>query len=119
MANFNITVKQNAPKSLTPYIITGSGVDDLCSTSVNIYVPVPANQTRFIEVRTTGQGGTPPYTLNINTDTIVSLEINGAESTDQSQNVNFTVVALDVRINSNSDVYYSRSIIRQHTNIAC
>lgn len=116
MATFTMTVTTNVATDTKPYVIPGSEIDNNCTTSIDIFVPVPSGETRYIEVFSEGLFVTPPYNNTISSDLLIHLNIDGQYD---GVNANLSVVNLVVKLTPFANIYYSKQIRREHSSSMC
>lgn len=111
-----MTVTTNVARDTKPYIIPGTEMENDCITQVDIYIPVPPGETRYVEIISEGLFVTPATTFTIPSDTIINIHMEGKYD---NYNSEISLVALRVKLNSSTAAYYSKMLRRRHSSSTC
>lgn len=119
MAIFNITVTENTSSSNQPIVI--SSIIDSCESNVEIEIPVPSGQSRYVKVVSSGNGSVVPLDIAeiITSNNTYLLSLIGLITEPESLNTEFAEVTLTVALTATSEIYYSKKITRTHTGVNC
>lgn len=112
----SITVKASVSKSEMPY--SANSFSNSCQTSITIRVPVPTGESRYILIDYNNDiANNASYTITEETD--ITLTLTGAISNDESLNTVFSRANIQVKLTSSSPSYYTKQIVRTHSENEC